>query len=150
MLCQQTHTKHIQIITYGHSRTILESQNDGLMDDNFVFHLDWCAERATQSNCCSAKLSTFFLLNHGPTNSGYWTTRGCHRRLCVLSFPSFGCICETASCPVTPTAQSFTSLITRFKGVFHCAENRQSPSRFFFGKWVELMNICVARVLCMT
>ena len=31
---------------------------------------------------------------------GYWTTRGCHRRLCVLSFRSFGGICETASCPV--------------------------------------------------
>ena len=28
-----------------------------------------------------------------------WTTRGCHRRLCVLSF-LFGGICETASCPV--------------------------------------------------
>jgi len=31
---------------------------------------------------------------------GYWTTRGCHRRLCVLSFRSFGGICETANCPV--------------------------------------------------
>jgi len=31
---------------------------------------------------------------------GYWTTRGCHRRLCVLSFRSFGGICETASYPV--------------------------------------------------
>jgi len=29
-----------------------------------------------------------------------WTTRGCHWRLCVLSFRSFGGICETASCPV--------------------------------------------------
>jgi len=29
-----------------------------------------------------------------------WTTRGCHRRLCMLSFRSFGGICETASCPV--------------------------------------------------
>ena len=29
-----------------------------------------------------------------------WTTRGCHRRLCVLSFRSFGGICETASCPL--------------------------------------------------
>jgi len=26
---------------------------------------------------------------------GYWTTRGCHRRLCVLSFHSFAGICET-------------------------------------------------------
>ena len=30
-----------------------------------------------------------------------WTSRGCHGRLCVLSFRSFGGICETASCPVT-------------------------------------------------
>ena len=30
-----------------------------------------------------------------------WTTRGCHRRLCVLNFRSFGGMCETASCPVT-------------------------------------------------
>ena len=29
-----------------------------------------------------------------------WTTRRCHQRLCVLSFRSFGGICETASCPV--------------------------------------------------
>ena len=29
-----------------------------------------------------------------------WTTRRCHQRLCVLSFHSFGGICETASCPV--------------------------------------------------
>ena len=29
-----------------------------------------------------------------------WTTRGCHQRLCMLSFRSFGCICETMSCPV--------------------------------------------------
>ena len=29
-----------------------------------------------------------------------WTTCGCHRRLCVLSFRSFGGICETATCPV--------------------------------------------------
>jgi len=29
-----------------------------------------------------------------------WSTRGCQRRLCVLSFHSFGGICETASCPV--------------------------------------------------
>jgi len=36
------------------------------------------------------------------------------------------------------------------KGVFHCAENQQSPSWFFFRKWVELMNIYVTRVLCMT
>ena len=28
------------------------------------------------------------------------TTRGCYRRLCVLSFRSFGGICETAICPV--------------------------------------------------
>jgi len=33
---------------------------------------------------------------------------------------------------------------------FHYAENRHSPSGFFFGKWVELMNIYVARVLWMT
>jgi len=33
---------------------------------------------------------------------------------------------------------------------FHCAENRQSGKADFFGKWVELMNIYVARVLCMT
>jgi len=33
---------------------------------------------------------------------------------------------------------------------FHCAENWQSPSRFLGGKWVELMNIYVARMLCMT
>ena len=32
---------------------------------------------------------------------------------------------------------------------FHCAENRQSPSRFF-GKWMALKNIYVARVVCMT
>jgi len=29
-----------------------------------------------------------------------WTTRGCLRRLCMFSFPYFGGICETASCPV--------------------------------------------------
>jgi len=29
-----------------------------------------------------------------------WTTCGCHQRLCMLSFRSFGGICETASCPV--------------------------------------------------
>ena len=29
-----------------------------------------------------------------------WSTRGCHRRLRVLSFRSFGGICETASSPV--------------------------------------------------
>jgi len=29
-----------------------------------------------------------------------WTTRGCHRQLCMLSFRSFGGICETATCPV--------------------------------------------------
>jgi len=32
--------------------------------------------------------------------NGYWTTRGSHQRLCMLSFRSFGGICETASCPV--------------------------------------------------
>jgi len=31
----------------------------------------------------------------------YWTTLRCQRRLCVLSFRSYGGICETASCPVT-------------------------------------------------
>jgi len=39
---------------------------------------------------------------------------------------------------------------TPLKGVFHSAENRQRPSRFFFGKWAELMNIYVARVLRIT
>jgi len=34
------------------------------------------------------------------THHGYRATRGCHRRLCVLSFRSFGGICETATCPV--------------------------------------------------
>jgi len=34
----------------------------------------------------------------------YWTTRGYHRRLCVLSCHSFGGICETASCPVCEMA----------------------------------------------
>jgi len=33
-----------------------------------------------------------------------WTSRGCHRRLCVLSFRSFGGICEIASCPVRELA----------------------------------------------
>jgi len=33
-----------------------------------------------------------------------WTTHGCHRRLCVLSFRSFGGICKTASCPVRELA----------------------------------------------
>ena len=37
---------------------------------------------------------------HAKSPVGYWTTRGYHRRLCVLSFRSFGGICETASCPV--------------------------------------------------
>jgi len=36
----------------------------------------------------------------------------------------------------------------RLKGVFHCAENRQSSSRFF-REVGELMNIYVTRVLCM-
>ena len=49
--------------------------------------LDMCQRRLM----CSKHLSR---------GSGYWTTRGCHRRLCVLSFRSFGGICETASCPV--------------------------------------------------
>jgi len=35
---------------------------------------------------------------------GYWTTRGCRRRLCVLSFRSFGGICESASRPVRELA----------------------------------------------
>jgi len=39
-----------------------------------------------------------------PQPYGYWTTRGCHGRLCVLSFRSFGGICETASCPVRELA----------------------------------------------
>jgi len=29
-----------------------------------------------------------------------WSTRGCHRRLCMFCFRSFGGICETASCLV--------------------------------------------------
>jgi len=33
-----------------------------------------------------------------------WTTHGCHRRLCMLSFRSFGGICETASWPVCKTS----------------------------------------------
>jgi len=33
-----------------------------------------------------------------------WATRGCHQWLCVLSFRSFGGICETASCPVCDLA----------------------------------------------
>ena len=35
-----------------------------------------------------------------------WTSRGCHRRLCVLSFRSFGGICETATPPVVQSATS--------------------------------------------
>jgi len=45
---------------------------------------------------------------------GYWTTRGCHRRLCVLSFPfwrhlrdrelSIPRVGVSASCPVTTGA----------------------------------------------
>jgi len=34
-----------------------------------------------------------------------------------------------------------TSWEQNLKGVFHWAESRQSPSRFFFRKWVVLMNI---------
>jgi len=33
---------------------------------------------------------------------------------------------------------------------FRYAENRHSPSGFFFGKWVELMNVYVVCVLWMT
>ena len=33
-----------------------------------------------------------------------WTTRGCHRRLCLHSFRPFGGICETASCLVRELA----------------------------------------------
>jgi len=37
-------------------------------DDNFVFSktVHRCILRSTQSNCCTAKLSTSFLLSYGP------------------------------------------------------------------------------------
>jgi len=40
------------------------------------------------------------LVNSRTRQLAYWTTHGCHRGLCVLSFSSFGGICETASWPV--------------------------------------------------
>ena len=52
---------------------------------------------------------------------------------------------------VTHTLTVCDAELTGVKEVFYCAENRQSgQSRIFFGKWVKLMNIYVARVLCMT
>ena len=45
-------------------------------------------------------LPTRGLVNSRTRQLTYWTSRGCHRRLWVLSFRSFGGICETASCPV--------------------------------------------------
>ena len=56
------------------------------LDDSWTGHLaDW---------------STRGLDNSRTGQVADWTTHGCHRRFCVLSFRSFGGICETASCPV--------------------------------------------------
>jgi len=54
----------------------------------------------TPNDLCRATIS-YVAQNWQSTENGYWTSRGCHRRLCVLSFRSFGGICETASCPIT-------------------------------------------------
>jgi len=51
-------------------------------------------------DCHLADWSTRGLDNSRTGQVADWTTCGCHRRLCVLSFRSFGGICETASCPV--------------------------------------------------
>jgi len=37
-------------------------------------------------------LVSYTILHDAGRVYGYWTTRGCHRRLCVLSFRSFGCM----------------------------------------------------------
>jgi len=44
------------------------------------------------------------LVNSRTRQLMYWTTCGCHQQLCVLSFRSFGGICETASCPARELA----------------------------------------------
>ena len=46
------------------------------------------------------RLPTCGLDNSQTGHLADWTTRGCHRQLWVLSFHSFGGICETASCLV--------------------------------------------------
>ena len=54
--------------------------------------------------CISSSLFNRLLDNSRIRQLADWTTRGCHRRLCVLSFRSFGGICESASCPVRELA----------------------------------------------
>jgi len=52
------------------------------------------------AHCQLVDWMTCRLVNSRTGQVADWTTRGCHRRLCVLSFSSFGGICETTSCPV--------------------------------------------------
>jgi len=63
-------------------------------------------DRVTKGSWTTRGLPTRRLVNSWTRQLAYtgqladWTTRGCHRRLSVLTFRSFGGICETASCPV--------------------------------------------------
>jgi len=60
----------------------------------------WTTHRYTNSRTGHlADWSTHGLDNSRTGQVADWTTRGWQRRLCVLSFRSFGGICETASCP---------------------------------------------------
>jgi len=52
------------------------------------------------SDCFQGYWTTRGYANSRTGQVADWTTRGCNRRLCLLSFRSFGGICETASCPV--------------------------------------------------
>jgi len=58
-----------------------------------------------EASACAHKLRLRLRLDNSRTGQVVdWTTRGCHGRLCVLSFRSFGGICETTSCPVRELA----------------------------------------------
>ena len=66
----------------------------------------WSASTSLDFANCKGYWTTHGYANSRIANSrsgrlADWTTRGCHWRLCVLSFRSFGGVCETASCPVT-------------------------------------------------
>jgi len=68
---------------------------NGLLDNSQICQL---------ADCQLADWMIHGLVKSRTRQLAYWTTRGCHRRLYVLSFHSFGGICETASCPVRELA----------------------------------------------
>jgi len=92
---------------WGKWRDCMTSGKEGnKWGGGYTWYVAYCTRLLDNSqirqlvDCQLADWSTRILDNSCTGQVADWTTRGCHRRLSVLSFRSSGGICETASCSV--------------------------------------------------